>query len=129
PHTPAAPSSNVTVAPVWCTPVPEQVQDEAVYPASVVSDNVYTTLAVATVAGTSPPASVITAPAVGVALKTKSFSTALPPLSLTTVLFNARVGATSLFVIAQTPAAPKLSVTVLPDWLTPVPVHTQAEAE
>ena len=66
------------------------------------------------VAGTSPPASVIVVPVVGVALSTKSFSTALPPSLFTTVLFSASVGATSLFVIAQLPTAPSSSVTVLP---------------
>ena len=56
----------------------------------------------------------IAAPVVGVALSTKSFSTALPPLLLTTVLFSASVGATSLFVIEQLPVAPSSSVTVAP---------------
>ena len=89
------------------------VHADAVYPVRFVSASVYTLFATAAVAGTSPPASVITVPVVGVALSTKSFSTAFPPVLLTTVLFSSSVGATSLFVIAQLPDAPSSSVTVL----------------
>ena len=67
----------------------------------------------AVVAGTSPPASVIVVPVVGVAERTKSFSTASPPWLLTTVLLSAGVGATSVLVIEHVTAAPSLSSTVL----------------